>query len=270
MPSASRSRLRAPRAITALVCSLAIAVTGLGATLPAAAATGTGSSGGGTPPAKSSGAAAGKPADHTVTLITGDRVNVRTLAGGKQAVDVETVTPGAGYRTLVVKGDLLVIPDVAQRYLAAGVLDRDLFNVTRLIADGYDDAHVKATPVILELQKGPQLFDVGASVPGIDVVAPLHSIDGAAASADHTTAAATWTALTTGPAPFSDKPALAGGIAAIHLDGKVKATLDSSVPWIGAPQAWAKGLTGTGVTVAVLDTGYDDTHPDLAGRVLGT
>ena len=270
MPSASRSRLRAPRAITALVCSLAIAVTGLGATLPAAAATGTGSSGGGTPPAKSSGAAAGKPSDHTVTLITGDRVNVRTLAGGKQAVDVETVTPGAGYRTLVVKGDLLVIPDVAQRYLAAGVLDRDLFNVTRLIADGYDDAHVKATPVILELQKGPQLFDAGAAVPGIDVVAPLHSIDGAAASADHTTAAATWTALTTGPAPFSDKPALAGGIAAIHLDGKVKATLDSSVPWIGAPQAWAKGLTGTGVTVAVLDTGYDDTHPDLAGRVLGT
>lgn len=36
---------------------------------------------------------------------------------------------------------------------------------------------------------------------------------------------------------------------------------------VGAPEAWAAGFTGEGITVAVIDTGVDLDHPDLAGNL---
>jgi len=37
---------------------------------------------------------------------------------------------------------------------------------------------------------------------------------------------------------------------------------------IKAQSAWEQGLTGKGVIVGVIDTGIDETHPDLAGKVI--
>ena len=39
------------------------------------------------------------------------------------------------------------------------------------------------------------------------------------------------------------------------------------IPWIGADRVWELGYDGTGVVVAMIDSGTDYTHSDLAGRL---
>ncbi len=46
-------------------------------------------------------------------------------------------------------------------------------------------------------------------------------------------------------------------------------SLAQSVPLIAADQVHAKGITGAGVTVAILDSGADTDHPDLADSIVG-
>ena len=245
------------RPVIAATSGLAIGIAGIGlSTIPAAA----------DPAAEAAATPTVAGASHTVTLITGDRVTVTDLSDGTHTVSVDTAVDGAGVQTYEAGGDLHVLPQAALPYLTTGALDGDLFNVTKLIEFGYDDASVDATPVIVEQSSGVSTF--AAPLPGLEVQAPLESIGGAAATLGHDEAASAWQALTSPAAgTFSTTPSLAGGIEAIHLDGKVQATLDSSVDYIDAPEAWAEGYTGQGVTVAVLDTGYDDTHPDLQGRI---
>lgn len=49
-------------------------------------------------------------------------------------------------------------------------------------------------------------------------------------------------------------------------DGRVEAILDVSVPHVRAPEVWSDfGYRGAGVTIAIIDTGIDYTHPDLGG-----
>jgi len=65
------------------------------------------------------------------------------------------------------------------------------------------------------------------------------------------------------------KAALESGlVTAVQEDLPDSPTLAESTPLIGATAAWASGFTGTGQTVAILDTGVDKTHPFLAGKVV--
>jgi serine protease AprX len=53
----------------------------------------------------------------------------------------------------------------------------------------------------------------------------------------------------------------------IWFDEPVHTMLDVSIPLLSVPAVWQAGVTGAGVTVAVVDTGIDATHPDFANRV---
>ena len=53
----------------------------------------------------------------------------------------------------------------------------------------------------------------------------------------------------------------------IWYDMPVHALLDVSVPHIRANRVWEEGNQGAGVRVAILDTGCDLHHPDLADRI---
>ncbi|HWI63914.1 MAG TPA: S8 family serine peptidase, partial [Symbiobacteriaceae bacterium] len=70
------------------------------------------------------------------------------------------------------------------------------------------------------------------------------------------------------PVSKLDQLAQLGWVARLDQNKVYRATLDRSVPAMGAPALWNLGYTGAGVNVAVLDTGVDYTHPALAGHVV--
>ncbi len=182
----------------------------------------------------------------TVTLITGDKV---TVTGPTSAA----VEPGEGrervtFLTDVARGRLRVLPDDAAPLVRAGRLDPRLFDVTGLLELGYDDSR-KELPLLVTGASGP-----ATAVRAMSGYRSLAAVRGFAVRQRRGEAVRTWQTL-------------AGGTGKIWLDGRRRITLDVSVKQVGAPQAWERGHTGADVKVAVLDTGIDATHPDLAGRV---
>lgn len=198
--------------------------------------------------------AATRTATHTVTLVTGDKVTVTDLGHGRRTVDVTRPRGASGaVRTRTANGEISVVPDEALPYLRAGTLDQRLFDVSELIRQGLGDGKTGELPLIVTYDKGAKVATPRDAVR----TRTLASVRGAAVEADK--GRGFWRAFTA-----------QDGIDKVWLDGRVSADMAESNAQIGTRAAWDAGLTGKGVTVAVLDSGVDTSHPDLAQRVSAT
>lgn len=253
-----------------VVAAVALAcVAGLVTAVPAAAGPASG------PPAPgSSGARADTVVARWITLVTGDSVGVD--AAGEPV----RIVPGKGRDGIPIriertKGRTLVLPQDARQLVRSGRVDERLFDVGELNTSQYRGSERSGLPLILtyggrgttsgeRTAKGLKsaLREDGAAT----VRRTFPRIDADAVTVPAPSAGSVWKTLTRASATGAGQRSAAPGLERIWLDGVRKADLDRSVPQIGAPAAWAAGYDGEGVRIAVLDSGVDETHPDLQGR----
>ncbi|WP_232543940.1 S8 family serine peptidase [Streptomyces buecherae] len=200
-----------------------------------------------------------------VTLVTGDRVAADAKgnpvairpAEGREHIPVQVERRG---------GHAYVIPLDARRLISRGTVDKRLFDVTTLSRPEYVASQRAGVRLIVAYQgERPAAKAKLRAAEGTKVrrSLPVLGADAVTASPEHASAA--WEALTDASRGAAHRTA-APGVAKVWLDGVRKATLDKSVPQIGAPAAWKAGYDGKGVKIAVLDTGVDQTHRDLVGQ----
>ncbi|MEU0964671.1 S8 family serine peptidase [Streptomyces sp. NPDC005917] len=240
------------RAAAATVATAAAVALAAGMTSPASAKTEQRA-------ASAAGSASSITARHHVTLITGDRValDAKGRVVGLERAEGRQHIP---FQIRKADGHTFVVPGDAVQLIASGKLDQRLFDVTELNKVTTRTAQKNGLKVIVGYQGAATATKADVR----DAGTLRHSLKTLNADAVQTPVKDTpdlWDAVTNG-----DKAA--SGIAHVWLDGVRKASLDKSVPQIGAPKAWAAGYNGKGVKIAVLDTGVDATHPDLKDQVI--
>lgn len=191
-----------------------------------------------------------------ITLVTGDVAELTTSSNGQVSARLTSAEP---YYFGTFDGELSLVPAEAYPLLSEGRLDKRLFNLTELVEQGYDDASSDQLPLLLTtpstLRAAPAAATLRRTLP---------SVSSSAVTVRKSDAKTFWDSIS-GPTTFTT-----GQVSKIWLDGRTHATLDQSTKQIGAPTAWKAGYDGRGVKVAVLDTGYDAGHPDLAKQVVAS
>lgn len=265
-----RERRRRTAAVGGVAVAVALSLT---SQLPVAVAAATPQSGSLVQPATEKKTAS----TSTLTLITGDTVALTTEADGRQAVSILSAAgTSRSFETASGQnGDLYVYPDDTTAAIASDTVDSELFNVSRMIRDGYGDAKTAEVPAIVDFKGTPAaaaLKQKAEDLPGSDNQRVLPELGLSAVKVHKDGAKGFWRAVrpSSSVTRSGDSSVVPGtaGVAKVWYDGRAKVSLDKSVPQIGAPEAWAKGYDGKGVKVAVLDTGADLTNADIKSEIV--
>ncbi|HEX6356407.1 S8 family peptidase [Actinophytocola sp.] len=178
-----------------------------------------------------------------VRLVSGDVVTL----GGEHGAQVRAAK-GREHVAFYIRedeqGDTQVVPEDAVVPLEQGRLDPALFDVSELARAGYTNT----VPLIVDY-RGPTPRSATATVRR-----ELPVLSATAVDAD--LGGGYWATMLTAER--------------VWLDARMRTAQDNPVDQVGAPAAWEAGHTGVGATVAVLDSGIDTTHPDLADAVVDT
>ncbi|MCX5107203.1 S8 family serine peptidase [Streptomyces sp. NBC_00378] len=214
---------------------------------------------------------AGTQADLSLTLVTGDKVQIGLTKDRKPFVREIKPATRAGkesvlFHTVTKNDQVYVVPEDVLPLLRADLLDWELFNLAKL-ADWAAEGRTGEVPVITAYS-GKASARTATTAAGTTAKTVLPSINARSMTIQGN--GQWWREVrekNTGKSVASQATGPLAGVKKVWLNELTTLQLDKSVPQIGAPAAWERGYNGSNVKVAVLDSGIDATHPDLAGQI---
>ncbi len=190
-----------------------------------------------------------------VTLVTGQTVTV-VEQGNETTYQVHS----PGLRKVETRQGTYVFPQSVD----FTTFEPALFNVDQLVAQNYTDADTDSVPIIVERREtaGPfGLESFGSSLAaaeGVETKSVLGSANAVASSVSKADASAVAARLRADPS-----------VERVHLDSQIELNLDEANELVSAPSGRQQyNVTGTNVTVAVVDSGVDNSHPMLEDAVV--